>query len=489
MLALATALLSAAALVSLGGAGVPAPAPGPAAPVVPASQAASAPASLAPPAALPASAIAIPAPTSPGAVSLSAELGRPAVLTGSQEPAYLRLQVAAAGGDAGERSPVSMAVALDRSGSMSGDKLDQAKAAVDHLIDLLGPADRLALVIYDDAAQLLYPSSPLTPEHRAAMHRAVAGVETAGSTNLSDGLELAARQARQAAASTGAVSRVLLVSDGLANRGLTDPAVLAALARRFRQQSLTISTIGVGVDFDHRLMSDLAESGAGGYHYLRDAGQLAQVFAEELRRAAAAVARGVSLVIKPADGVRVAEVYGFTHYADAAGVVSVQLPDLHAGASWQLICRLAMPAAQGSSQPVAEARLVYTDLQHGSSPRVAAAGPLAAEVTPQAERVRDAENQSVMVEVVRMEGALAAQRASLELEQGRNQEAARILAQAQQATDRANQRYQSPKLFSFSGNLRALFASSANALGGEERNDLAKRQHKMLRDFSENSSR
>lgn len=431
----------------------------------------------------------LPAATGSDTVELNAALGHGAVLDGSAEPNYARFHIKARSVESKGRMPVSIAVALDRSGSMSGEKLSQAKTAVSRLIDNLDPSDRFALVIYDDNAEVLYPTSPLTEGHRAAMRRVVASVEAGGATNLSAGLERAATQARQGAVGSEAVARVLLVSDGLANRGLTVPSQLADLARRYRTSNVTVSTIGVGADFDHRVMSDLAENGAGQYHYLDEPEKLAAVFAEELRQAVATVARDVSLFVKLAPGVRVAEVYGFAHRVAADGLVSVPIPDLHSQAGWQVIMKLEGGSARGATMPLAEARLVYTDLVRDRANQVAAAEPLVATVTSSPEQVREQENATVMVEVVRMEGALAAQRASEMLEQGRNQDAARVLAQAQQATDQANKRYNSGVLSRFSGNLRSLFAASANTLAGSAGSaHLAKRQHRMLRSFGNTSS-
>ncbi|MGI5862816.1 MAG: vWA domain-containing protein [Myxococcales bacterium] len=431
----------------------------------------------------------LPEATGSDTVELSAALGYAAVLEGSADPNYVRWHIQARPVESEGRSPVSIAVALDRSGSMSGEKLDQAKAAIARLIDNLDPSDHFALVIYDDSAEVFYPSSPVTAENRKEMRFAVASVAARGATNISAGLERAAAEARRGTAGSEAVARVLLVSDGLTNRGLTDPSQLAYLAQRFRKGGVTVSTIGVGADFDHRLMSDLAENGAGQYHYLDEPEKLAGVFAEELRQAVATVARDVSLLVKLAPGVRLSEVYGFAHRVDATGLVSVPIPDLHSQAGWQVIMKLEGGSARGATMPLADGRLVYTDLLRDRAGQVAAAEPLVATVTSSAEQVRKQENATVMVEVVRMEGALAAQRASEMLERGRNQDAARILAQAQQATDQANQRYKSSVLTRFSGNLRALFSSSANTLAGSAGSaHLAKRQHRMLRSFGSTSN-
>jgi len=427
----------------------------------------------------------LPEATPGGAVTLSAQLARPAVLSGTSEAQHVRLLVEAKQ-IVRERPPVNLAVVIDRSGSMQGKKLADAKAAVSLLVDRLDERDRLALVIYDDVAEELYPSSPLSESHRSAMKLAMNGVTPRGSTNISDGLAEGVR-AVKAADREQAISRVLLVSDGLANEGIVDGRQLAEVASRYRGMGVTVSTIGVGLDFDHHLMSAVAEGGAGLYHYLKDSEALPEGLATELGQTTATVARDVGLLLRLAPGVRVGEVYGFAHERPDARTVWIPLPDLSSGAGWQVLCRLETPPAEGAAMPLLDARLLYRDLAGRGGRQVAGMPPLGAEVTRSPERVAQVANSAVEVEVVRMEGALAAQRAAALLEERRNQEAAAVLAEAQRRTEEANKRLKSSSLFSFGGNLRTLFAASASTLGGDEQKELVKYQHGMARDFGSTS--
>src|SRR4051794_21292059 len=133
----------------------------------------------------------------------------------------------------GERRPLSLAVVIDRSGSMAGPKLEGAKECAAFLIRRLAPGDRLAVVSYDGEVQLVVPFGSL--DRKAAL-QAVAGIHSGGSTNLSGGWLLGLEQLRHAPAD--GPRRILLLSDGQANVGIVD---------RFELAKLAGSAVGAGV--------------------------------------------------------------------------------------------------------------------------------------------------------------------------------------------------------------------------------------------------
>jgi Ca-activated chloride channel family protein len=149
-----------------------------------------------------------------------------------------------------DRQPVNVALVLDRSGSMAGSrKFDLARQAVEHALAMLRPEDRFSLVVYDDEVNVLTTSAHATNEAKRGALQALREVGPRGCTDLCGGW---LRGCEQVAVhlSKDAVSRVLLLTDGLANQGITDHATVAHHASELRDRGVVTSTFGVGGDFD-----------------------------------------------------------------------------------------------------------------------------------------------------------------------------------------------------------------------------------------------
>ncbi|HSP78732.1 MAG TPA: VWA domain-containing protein, partial [Myxococcaceae bacterium] len=237
------------------------------------------------------------------------------------------------------RQPVSLALVIDRSGSMAGQKLADAKRAARMLVDRLEPEDQLALVHYGTDVDVL-PSQPVTEAAREEMRAFIDAIEDDGGTNLSGGLEAGARQLRP---HLGAyrVSRLLLLSDGQPTEGVVEEGELRKLARTYRAEGMAVSGLGVGEDFNEGLMQGLAEQGGGFYGYIQDSERLAEVLGRELEQAAGTVARGVALRLELPEGVTGAEVLGVR--AEREGrTLKVPLYDLAGGQEARVVVKLTL---------------------------------------------------------------------------------------------------------------------------------------------------
>lgn len=247
----------------------------------------------------------------PAPLRFSGTVDRGNVLQGSDGQVHVELVVASdRQPTAGLRVPTDLVVVLDRSGSMSGDKISMARAAVDELIGQLYPEDRFALISYADQAQLTVPLEPATPLARGRWRQIVSNVPASGSTNMSAGIDLAVDQVLQHRVGNRA-PRVVLISDGLPNRGDDTAEGLRRRARRAPQGEFVLTAVGVGLDFDEHLMSSLADAGAGNFYYLNGDISLARVFADELSTARETVASSVRVHITTAPGVQVLDASGY----------------------------------------------------------------------------------------------------------------------------------------------------------------------------------
>ena len=208
------------------------------------------------------------------------------------------------------RLGTDMIVVLDRSGSMEGGKIEHARRAVRELIDQLTARDRFALVAYSDQATLLIPLSGVETRSKERWREIAAAVTVDGYTNLSGGLDLA-RQALEHSKIRNPASRVILISDGLANRGDTSHEGLMARARHFKQTATNLTAIGVGLDFNEVLMSSLADTGLGNFYYVDDSEQLAEIFTQEFDASRTTIAQSLVIEIDAAPGVEVVDAGGY----------------------------------------------------------------------------------------------------------------------------------------------------------------------------------
>lgn len=182
-----------------------------------------------------------------------------AVKTADQVSALIELTAPAAPASGSHRPACALQVVLDRSGSMSGGRLDGAKTALIGLIDRLDAQDKFGLVTFDRTATVVVPTGNLTDKQQT---KQVLAAVTAGSgSDLSAGYLRGLQEVQRVVGATGAT--VVLISDGRVNRGITDPDAFIQIAAAAHSRKVTTSTLGCGLGYDQRIMSAIARGGAG----------------------------------------------------------------------------------------------------------------------------------------------------------------------------------------------------------------------------------
>ncbi len=259
-----------------------------------------------------------------------------------------------------DRAPLNLALVLDRSGSMRGEKLAYVQRAACHLLDLLDERDRVAAVAYDDQVTTLAPSEPITDQTRAAVKERINSLRPGGQTDLGSGWLHGCQEVAAHQRDTD-VNRALLLTDGLANQGITDPEKLAHHARELRRRGISTTTFGVGQDFNEHLLEALAEEGGGHFYFIARPEQIPDVFRRELGELLTVVAREVFLSIDVPKGVAVELLGDLAHERDGDRL-RIFLGDLGAGERRMLYTRVLLPPDTPGTSVVLHAQLGYADL-------------------------------------------------------------------------------------------------------------------------------
>jgi len=206
----------------------------------------------------------------------------------------------------GARTPLNLSLVLDRSGSMHGEKLAAARDAAVFLVRRLAPEDVVTVVAYDGDVHTI--ADEHTP--RGAVAHLIQQIEPGGSTNLSGGWlrgrELVAAHSR---GEKRGMNRVLLLTDGQANMGITDPQKLTGLAATAARTGVTTSTVGFGADYDEALLRAMADAGKGNTYYIERPDQAPGVFEEEIEGLLSLAAQNVAVEIRPSDAVQLTTVW------------------------------------------------------------------------------------------------------------------------------------------------------------------------------------
>jgi Ca-activated chloride channel homolog len=262
------------------------------------------------------------------------------------------------------RPPLSLAIVIDRSGSMHGVPIANAREAALSMLRQLEDRDAFSVVTYSSHAETVIAMTRASEASKAAARAAIETIDADGGTCISCGLEAAAADVAHSPV-VGGLRRLLLISDGQANEGIYDRDELAALAAHTAATGASISTVGVGLDFDETTMRRLAEVGRGNYYFVEDTVALSAMFGRELATLGRTIASDVQLRIVEQPGVRVEEAYGYPLARSADGV-TVPVADLRAGESRKVVLRLSVAASRTGELAIARAIVNWRRVSDGA---------------------------------------------------------------------------------------------------------------------------
>jgi len=298
--------------------------------------------------------------TNSGILSISGHLIQDKVLQGSAGTIGLNLTLQASDAPVttgAEARNVDLVIVLDRSGSMKGRKIIDARQAVLRLLSDLTFRDRLALVTYADGVQIACGLLNVTRNNRQRMEAAVSGVRVGGGTNLGAGLQAGIDLFRSSNRSTNA-AKVILISDGLANKGITDVRDLGKIAAVAVEREFAVSTIGVGTEFNEYLMTAIADQGTGSYYYLENPAAFAEVFQKEFLDARASLVNNLKIEVPLNKGVSLIDAAGYP-VSRQNGLAAFYPGSMRAGQTRKLYLTLRVPTDRSRQFELNNLKVVY----------------------------------------------------------------------------------------------------------------------------------
>ncbi len=331
------------------------------------------------------------------------------------------------------RTPLNVGLVIDRSGSMADKgKMEYAKAAAKFIVDNLTSEDRLSIVEYDDRIKVLWPSSAVTS--KTQIKRAIDRLEPRGSTNLcggmQEGIEETGKYIREEK-----LNRVILLSDGLANQGVTDRSSIYRFARNARQSGVTISTIGLGLEYDEDLMQGIAENGSGRYYYVESPSQMESIFRQELSSLSSTLVQNINIQFRGSGCVKSVKVYGYD-CATERGITSIPLSAFYAGESRSVLVKLKVTALSEGKKELGTLHYTWKETESGKIRKDTSA--ISVEVTSSKVKVASSENKPVLAEVTLIEAEDEHEKNVRLFEQGQEELARQNMVALQSKLSQAN---------------------------------------------------
>lgn len=261
-----------------------------------------------------------------------------------------------------KRSPLNLAVVVDRSGSMEGEKLSAVKQALGRLIDQLDGRDRLAIVMFDDRVDLLVESTPV--ESREALKARLSDIWARGSTDMAAGLRAGFAQVALNAGVAGVTDRVMIFTDAMTNTGETSTETFIGIASENAEKGAGLTVFGVGIDLNQDLVLAISKLRGGNYFFLQDAARIATVFDVDFDYLVTPLAYDLRFRLEPKAGFRVAQVYGYSSWQAGSAAVEINVATAFLSRNHGAI--VARLEADGDTWPLGKPPLSELSLQYES---------------------------------------------------------------------------------------------------------------------------
>jgi len=352
-------------------------------------------------------------------------LGHAVLLADTDNETFLFVDVAGADVIARSTAPLDLSIVIDRSGSMAGKRLTNALAAARTAIERLRDGDVVSVISFNTGVDVVVQPTPIDDASRPRMIRQLAAIHAGGDTCISCGIDTAMTLLGQR---EGMVERVLLLSDGEPTAGVRDVDGFRRIAENCRRMGASVTTIGVDVSYDEKVMSALARGSNGHHFFVADPTGLPAIFDSEMASLTRTVANRAELTVDLAPGVFADHVFD-RGAASTGSQLVVPLGSFSAGDHKTLLVQLRVPRGTAGDRPIAAVRLHYDDLAEATPGTCE--GELGARLSSDASELTPLDALvSARLSATEAAGSLEASNALFR--QGRADEARAVLARAQQ---------------------------------------------------------
>lgn len=320
------------------------------------------------------------------------------------------------------RPAVNLSLVLDRSGSMGGDKIEKAREAAIEAVRHLGPQDIFSLVVYDENVNTIIPAQPV--ENIESIISKIRMIQPGGSTALFGGVSQGAAEIRKHL-SGNFVHRIILLSDGLANVGPQTPEDLGRLGAALIKEQISVTTVGVGTDYNEDLMARLSQKSDGNIYFVEKSGDLPGIFTAELGSVLNVVATQVKLIIEVPDDVTPLSIIG-REGRIKGHQVELFMNQLYGDQEKYALVEVRLPETKsGKKMEIARARVYYEN--PFTEKKEQSEGKRIATFSKDEEKVKGSTNISVVREYQLNLNALAQEKAINLSDTGKKKEAVETL--------------------------------------------------------------
>ena len=356
-------------------------------------------------------------------IQVRSELSSPIILEGTPETNYLKVSLSGQNIDSKKRVPINLAIVIDKSGSMSGQRIEKAREAAILAVNMLNENDTLSIVAYDSEARVIVPATKV--DNRLRIIGLInENIYAEGGTALFAGLSKGIKQVENQL-TKDKVNRIILLSDGQANIGPSSVDELSQLAIIAAKKNIAITTLGIGSDYNEFLMSSIASYSDGNHVFVNNSADLENVFVHEFTDLMSAIAQDVVITIQLKNGVKPVRLLGRDGVIKG-NEITVKMNQLFSNQEKYVLLEVIPDKGKvGQEKTLAQVDLKYDNLLENKTENETQEVRIS--YTKDKKMVDDAIHQDVLVETELQKVALENEKALELYNQGKRDEAQQLL--------------------------------------------------------------
>lgn len=356
-------------------------------------------------------------------IVVKSDLSSPVILEGSQDKNYLKIALTGFNLESTKRSPINLALVIDRSTSMRGDRIEKAREAAILAVQMLESDDTLSVVAYDNNAEVVIPATKVKNKDEL-IKKINQHIQPRGMTALFAGVSKGINQVDKNL-SRDRVNRIILLSDGQANTGPTSISELSDLARVAAKKGIAVTTIGLGEGYNEDLMTAIAGYSDGNHTFVANSADLEKAFSKEFKDVMSVVAQDVVVTINVDKNVKPVRLLGRDGQI-AGNTVTVKLNQLYSNQEKYVLLEV-VPAKgkNDETKPLADVTISYDNLSTNKKDNINE--QVSVRYSKSADDVKKAIVEDVLVDSEIQLAAIANDDAVKLLDQGKREEAKEVL--------------------------------------------------------------